>query len=179
MKLRFVSKLVAAGMLSLAIGTLGVQVARAQRPVFLLEQQCVNVGGGYWGGIDKVIHVGGQLYQSVMQMYPVSYDRPATMVCRTTPFGEAPRFQTLNLEFGKASSAAGSPVVVTVWLDGNQVASQAVAAGEVKSLVVNVAQARNIALQTSCLNSENCSQDMAWFFKAQLEPTAASPSNSR
>lgn len=173
-KAKFPTKFIAAGMLPLVLGMLHGRVAQAQRPVFLLESKCVG-RGGQWQEMNRDVSVGRELLTTVMYMKPYSFNTPAAFTCRITPVGSASRFKTLQLSFGMGDTASNPTLIVNVWLDGNQVGSRSVSPGQAKSWPIDVTNAKSLAVEVSCSRSEGCGKSGVLFFKAELEPTPASP----
>ena len=96
-RVRWLSGLFSAGVLSFTLATVGAQVAQAQRPIHVLDLQCL-VTGGYLdnrGNLQYVnrrptdISISRQLYTSIMSV------REASWTCKL-PGGRA----SLRLEYG-------------------------------------------------------------------------------
>jgi hypothetical protein len=168
-KLAVVQGIISAAVLSLiAVGS-NNQVANAQRAVFLLDYKCVNTGNGDLGRDTSDVSVGRELYTSIMYMRSYSANSAASMTCRVNATESA----TLRLEFGIAdNNRNASPSIVSVYLDGNQVAAKSVAPSQFKTLLVDLKGAKSLALETTCSRASDCAN--VYFFKAQIEG-AASP----
>ena len=167
-QVRSVSKLLVGGILSLALGALGIQAAQAQRPFFLMDTACVNRGGS-WGKNEQDISVGREVYTTVMYM-----NAGAAFTCRLPTVRSA----SLQLEFGISDNDNDKPpITVNVYLDGNQVASRTVSPGQRATLLVDISNRRSLALEAVCVRATNCSPyySTVHFFKAQIQPSAASP----
>jgi len=168
-KLAVVQGIISAAVLSLITVGSNNQVANAQRAVFLLDYKCVDTGRGSWNPNTRDISVGRELYTSVMYMNSSSANYVASMTCRINSTDSA----TLRLEFGIADNDRGTnPNIVSVYLDGNQVAAKSVAPSQVKTLLVDLKGAKSLALETTCSRASDCAN--VYFFKAQIEG-AASP----
>ena len=164
-RVRWLSGLFSAGMLCVMLGTVGAQVAQAQRPIFLLDLTCVNRGNGQYEKSSEDISVGRELYTSVLRVYP-----NAAFTCRL-PGGSA----SLRLEYGMSDTAVGyAPITITVYLDGNQVASRTASPGQVGTLLVDISNGKSLAIETACARATNCNATLR-LFKAQLDLGASSP----
>jgi hypothetical protein len=162
-RVRWLSGLFLAGMLCVILGTVGAQVAQAQRPIPLADLKCVARSGG-WSPQQKDISVGRQIYTSVLYIAPNT-----AMTCRL-PGGPA----SLRLEFAIPDTSQAPPARIDVYVDGNQVASQTGDSGQVNTMLVNINNGKSLAVEVFCARATNCS-DVYWFMKAQIEPGARSP----
>jgi hypothetical protein len=171
---RWLSGLFSAGVLSFSLATVGAQVAQAQRPIHILDLQCLvtrgirlNSSDGplsrlYRGPTD--LSIGRQLYTSIMQV------REAGWTCKL-PGGRA----SLRLEYGVSDQDEISPPKIEVYVDGNQVASQVGKLGRINTMLVDVSNGKSLSLEISCSTAKNCNQRSYHFFKFNLEPGASSP----
>ena len=169
----FFYKLISTGMLSLVLGIFGVQVAEAQSRIFLLDTTCVttrttNSFYTYWGSENRDIAVGREIYTSIM--YIKNGDG---FSCRLREQNSAPKFQTLYLGFGIPDTEDIGEIVLTVYIDGNQLGYRTVSRGEAKTWPIDVKNARSVALEVTC-SSRNC-PDSLRFFEASLESIPSSP----
>jgi hypothetical protein len=168
-RVRWLSGLFSAGMLSFTLATVGAQVAQAQRPISLADLKCVNLSGR-WGSNLEDISVGREIYTSVL------YIKPDTkMTCRL-PGGPA----SLRLEFAIPDTSNAPPVRIDVYVDGNQVASRTGDRGKVHTMIVDISNGRSLGLEVFCARATNCSygpdgSTVYRFMKAQIEPGARSP----
>jgi hypothetical protein len=175
-RVRWLSGLLSAGVLSFSLATVGAQVAQAQRPIHILDLQCLVTGGlrrtgspGV-GEIDYLyrrptdISIGRQLYTSIMSV------REASWTCKL-PGGRA----SLRLEYGVDDQSEISPPKIDVYVDGNQVASQVGKLGRINTMLVDVSNGKSLSLDISCSTAKNCNQRSYHFFKFNLEPGASSP----
>lgn len=162
-RVRWLSGLFLAGMLCVILGTVGAQVAQAQRPIPLSDLKCVK-RSGYWDSSQRDISVGRQIYTTVLYIQPNT-----AMTCRL-PGGPA----TLRLEFAIPDTSQAPPARIDVYVDGNQVASQTGDSGQVNTMLANISNGKSLAIEVFCARATNCS-DSYWFMKAQIEPGARSP----
>ncbi len=171
-RVRWLSGLLSAGVLSFSLATVGAQVAQAQRPIHILDLQCL-VTGGYLdnrGNLQYVnrrptdISIGRQLYTSIMSV------REASWTCKL-PGGRA----SLRLEYGVDDRDEISPPKIEVYVDGNQVASQVGKPGRINTMLVDVSNGKSLALEISCSTEKRCNYRSYHFFKFNLEPGASSP----
>ncbi len=164
-RVRWLSGLLSAGVLSFTLATVGAQVAQAQRPIPFADLQCVNRGkGGYENG-KWDISVGRELYTSILVIAP-----DTALTCRL-PGGPA----SLRLEFAIPDDKERAPIKIDVYVDGNQVASRIGDKGKVHTMFVDVSNGKSLALEVSCARATNCRDWAYYFMKAQLEPGARSP----
>ena len=143
-RVRWLSGLFSAGVLSFTLATVGAQVAQAQRPIHVLDLQCL-VTGGYLdnrGNLQYVnrrptdISISRQLYTSIMSV------REASWTCKL-PGGRA----SLRLEYGVDDRDEISPPKIEVYVDGNQVASQVGKPGKINRMLVDVSNGKSLALE--------------------------------
>lgn len=163
-RFRLLSRLLSAGMLSAMLGTLAAQVAQAQRPISLLDLQCVTRSGSY-GADSRDISVGRQLYTST-----VFFDSVTALTCRL-PGGPA----SLRFEFAIPDNSNAPPVRIDVYLDGNQVASRTGDKGKVHTMLVDISNGKSLAVEVFHTRSTNGFSVRYHFMKAQIEPGAQSP----
>lgn len=164
-RVRWLSGLLSAGVLSFTLATVGAQVAQAQRPIFLLDLTCVNRGNGQYQKVSEDISVGRELYTAVLRVWP-----NAAFTCRLSG-GSG----TLRMEYGISDTAIGNaPITITVYLDGNQVESKTASPGQVGTLLVDISGGKSLAIETACARATNCDATLR-LFKAQIEPGTRSP----
>lgn len=169
-----IQKLFAVGISTCFLSALSIQAAEAQRPVSLIEQQCVRSGNSGWYTPVEDIVVGRELYTSIMFMNPYNFKKPNGMTCKLTPG----RFSTLHLQFGMRDTTRDGigTRIVSVWLDGNQAASRSVSRGQVKTIFLDIKNARSLTLEVGCIKAEGCrTVGHVDFFKADLESSPTSP----
>ena len=92
---QFFPRLLSAGILSLAIGTLNIQVAQGQNSVKLLSTNCLSTSASSWGAENQDISIGGKVYTATMYMWTGS-----RFSCTFRDPNSAPKFSTLKLGFG-------------------------------------------------------------------------------
>ena len=171
-KVKFFTKFISVGMLSLILGTLGEQVALAQRPIFLLDLTCIRTSNrsrafNPFNRRSQDIVVGREIHTSVMRAYP-----NVAMTCKLP----AASSTSLRLEYGMSDTDRNSaPVKIDAYLDGNQIASRTASPGQRGTMLVDISQGKNLSIETSCARASNCGSAYVYFFKAQIEPAAASP----
>jgi hypothetical protein len=165
-RVRLLSWLLSAGVLSFTLATVGAQVALAQRPIPLADLKCVKLSDYSWNSNLEDISVSREIYTSVL------YIRPDTkMTCRL-PGGPA----SLRLEFAIPDTSDAPPVRIDVYVDGNQVASRTGDRGKVHTMIVDISNGRSLGLEVFCARATNCSINVRYhFMKAQIEPGARSP----
>jgi hypothetical protein len=162
-RVRWLSGLFLAGMLCVMLGTVGAQVAQAQRPIPLLDLQCV-VTRGTWRSDQTDISVGRQIYTTVL------YISPDTAITCRLPGGPA----SLRLEFAIPDTENSPPARIDVYVDGNQVASRTGDRGKVHTMLVNISNGKSLAIEVFCARATSCRYAYR-FMKAQIEPGASSP----
>jgi hypothetical protein len=173
-RVRWLSGLFSAGVLSFTLATVGAQVAQAQRPIHILDLQCLVTRGrltlSHPGGLSDLyrgptdLSIGRQLHTSIMKV------REAGWTCRL-PGGRA----SLRLEYGVDDQSEILPPKIDVYVDGNQVASQVGKPGRINTMLVDISNGRSLSLEISCSTAKNCNQGNYHFFKFQIEPGASSP----
>jgi len=173
-RVRWLSGLLSAGVLSFTLATVGAQVAQAQRQIHILDLQCLVTRGGtnlsHPGGLAYLyrgptdLSIGRQLHTSIMRV------REAGWTCRL-PGGRA----SLRLEYGVDDQSEISPPKIEVYVDGNQVASQVGKPGRINTMLVDISNGRSLSLEISCSTAKNCGNRNYHFFKFNLEPGASSP----
>lgn len=174
-KTKLITKVIAGAMLSFVMATCPL-VAQPQRPVSLLRAKCVNSGLGSARQYDRNISIGKAVYTS--RFYIGSGSRSASMTCRIRRSDDLPLFQTLNLGFGMRDNDTSSPpVIVNVYLDGQQVESRTVAPKQQESVLLDVSNATNVSIETVC-SSKSVYCDRVYFYNASLEQRILSPSTS-
>lgn len=169
-KTKFIAGFIVSGMLSLSATAFSEKIAQAQkapRPVPLLNAKCVNSGLGSARQQNLDVSIGRAVYSSQFYLGPGS--RSASITCNIKPEKSLqPVFQTLNLGFGMRDNDTRSPSVdVKVYLDGRQVESRAVAPAQQASLILDVSNVNNIAIEAVC-SSQTQYCDRVYFFDAAL-----------
>jgi NPCBM/NEW2 domain len=166
-QIKFFNNLLSVGMMSLALGTMGVQVAQAQQSTHLLSTKCASINDSSWRKDNTDVSIGKELYTSVMYVASGS-----GLSCRLTPSDSGIKFQTLKLGFGIADDAhSNNNVVVNVYVNGNQVASRNVfTGGGAKTVLVDVKNARSVAIEVTCPSTSSSCYGIVRFFEASLEP---------
>src|SRR4028119_1286664 len=175
-RVRWLSGLFSAGVLSFTLATVGAQVVQAQRPIHILDLQCLitrgmrALGGPNSGGLAELyrgptdISIGRQLYTSIMSVPEAGW------TCKL-PGGRA----SLRLEYGVDDQSEILPPKIDVYVDGNQVASQVGKPGRINTMLVDISNGRSLSLEISCSTAKNCGDRNYHFFKFQIEPGASSP----
>jgi hypothetical protein len=162
-RVRWLSGLLSAGVLSFTLATVGAQVAQAQRPIPLADLPCVKRSGDW--GCDKIdISVGRQIYTTILYI-----NADTAITCRL-PGGPA----SLRLEFAIPDTSNAPPVRIDVYVDGNQIASRTGDRGKVNTMLVDISNGKSLAVEVFCARATNCYKSY-WFMKAQIEPGASSP----
>jgi hypothetical protein len=174
-RVRWLSGLFAAGVLSFTLATVGAQVAQAQRPIHILDLKCIpgpaesnsNSQSSRIYKNQTDIIVGREIYTSVMEARANS-----AMTCRL-PGGRA----SLRLEFAIPDNFDIPPVKIDVYVDGNQVASRTGDKGKVHTLLADISNGKSLSIEISCARATNCGNWIPsyYFMKAQIEPGASSP----
>ena len=175
LKITSFGKIIAIAGVSMAIATLGSQIAQAKptpRPKFLLDTPCVDTGVGRWREDDTNVSVGRAVYKSLLFMGPGN--RFSALTCRIKP--DQPKdtdvnFQSFYLEFGMRDNDRGSPAnSVNIYLDDQPVISRSVIPGQRISITFDVRNVSNISIETVCSNQgQYC--DRVYFFNATLDPS--------
>jgi len=173
-RVRWLSGLFAAGVLSFTLATVGAQVAQAQRPIHILDLQCLVTRGTRHNSSDGPLYhlyrgptdlsIGRQLHTSIMSVTEAGWN------CKL-PGGRA----SLRLEYGVDDQSEISPPKIEVYVDGNQVASQVGKPGRINTMLVDISNGRSLSLEISCSTAKNCNRRRYHFFKFNLEPGARSP----
>jgi len=171
-RVRWLSGLFAAGVLSFTLATIGAQVAQAQRPMHILDLQCIVTGGylnnrGYLQYFDRKptdIVIGRQIYTSIMSV------REASWTCKL-PGGRA----SLRLEYGVDDRSEISPPKIEVYVDGNEVASEVGKPGRINTMLADISNGKSLSIDISCSTAQNCNNRSYHFFKFQVVPGARSP----
>ncbi|MBD2542738.1 MULTISPECIES: hypothetical protein [Planktothricoides] len=178
---QLIAKLLAAGVLSVAILPLSPFLAQAKdesRLAWLFEAQCVSESPGRWRREVEDVSVGREVYRSVMFLGPGS--QFASLACRIrqsedTETSKKKNFQSLKLEFGMRDRHSASPAnQVIVYLDGEQASVNTVSSGERVVLALDVSNISNIAIETICSSKiQYC--DRVYFFDASLSADVVVP----
>ncbi|NEO99204.1 MAG: hypothetical protein F6K58_11075 [Symploca sp. SIO2E9] len=171
-KIKLIRQVIASTILLLTLAPQGRQIAQeAPASSFLLDVSCVNAGMGNWTSQTQDISIDRAVYTSKMFMGPG--DSSASMTCRIQPNKESLIFQTLKLEFGMRDNDQGSPPVrVNLYLDGFEVESRTVSAGKKDSILVDVTNTSNVALEAVC-SGQNQYCRRVYFWEASLEGVPA------
>ncbi len=169
-RVRWLSGLLSAGVLSFSLATVGAQVAQAQREIYIFELNCVTRwSGSYWSQSSywtesTDVSIARQIYTSILKTTPFG------LTCRL-PGGPA----SLRIEYGVSDRDSAPPAKIDVYVDGNQVASQVGKAGQVNTMLVDVSNGKSLALDISCSRATNCQRGYYYFFWFHLIPGASSP----
>lgn len=171
-KTKLIRQVIASTILLLTLAPQSRQIA--QEPTvssFLLDVPCVNAGMGNWTNKTQNVSINRALYTSKMFMEPG--DGSASITCRIEPNEENLIFQTFKLEFGMRDNDQSSPPVkVILYLDGFEADSRTVSAGVKDSILVDVTNTTNIALEAVCSSqTQYCRR--VYFWEASLEGVSA------
>jgi hypothetical protein len=170
-RVRWISGLLSAGVLSFTLATVGAQVAQAQRPIPLSDMKCQVQG--WWRPMLEDIVVSREVYTSVLRIYPGT-----SLTCKL-PGGRA----SLRLEFVIPDKETKATIKVDVYVDGNQVASRTGDKGKVHTMLVDVSNGKSLSVDIDCATATDCASmgvvknimDGYNFIKFQIEPGARSP----
>jgi hypothetical protein len=163
-RVRWISGLLSAGVLSFTLATVGAQVAQAQRPIPIFDLRCVERSGGYGKGASD-ISIGRELYTSFLYSW-----MGGSWTCKL-PGGPA----SLRIEYGVSDQNDKPPAKIEVYVDGNQVASHVGKDGRVNTMMVDVSNGKSLAIDISCSRAKSCSSGNYYFFWFHLIPGASSP----
>ncbi|MEG4486191.1 hypothetical protein [Microcoleus sp. D2_18a_B4] len=166
-RVRWLSGLLSAGVLSFSLATVGAQVAQAQRPIFLLELNCVHRGFPNYQEQARDVSIGREIYTSRLLIWA---SNGAGWTCQL-PGGPA----SLRIEYGVADGDGLPPAKIDVYVDGNQVASQVGKDGRVNTMLVDVSNGKSVAVDIYCSRATNCSNKWYYFFWLAIIPGAGSP----
>ncbi|MDJ0554080.1 MAG: hypothetical protein QNJ68_06515 [Microcoleaceae cyanobacterium MO_207.B10] len=157
------SRLLTIGFLSLILTALGIKITQAQRStlpdtkdastvVSLLSKlkECRSNGSVYWSYTNKNISIGRQLYSSIASVSFRSSNY--TLICKINPKGTTKPFGTFRFTFGIDEFASDGPIEVKVYLDGKYYAGHTVSRGEIKTLLLDVSNTENIAIEFQARN---------------------------
>ncbi|NES02232.1 MAG: hypothetical protein F6K22_04910 [Okeania sp. SIO2F4] len=157
------SRLISIGFLSLILTVFGIETTQAQRStlpgtkdestfVSLLSKlkECRTNGSVYWSGTNRNISIGRRLYPSIasMSFRSSSY----TLTCKINPKGTAKPFGTFRFTFGVDEYDIGQ-FEVKVYLDGKITAGHTVNPGEIKTLLLDVSNSEDIAIEFKNTNT--------------------------
>lgn len=151
------------------LGTLQRAVS-AQETMSLTQMNCSTTeaasGTSAWTTTDSEVTIGREFYTAVailrrdwefLGSNNISLNRTASVACRITQNGATPRHRTLRLAFGMNAGNSYTDdadlIRLNVFVDGNQVESQEVTKWEPGYLLVDVSNARSVALEATCLSS--------------------------
>jgi len=165
-RVRLLSGLLSAGVLSFTLATVGAQVAQAQRPIPVFDLSCVKRWGNGYSNQSIDVSIGREIYTSGMQIY----HNGGGWTCRL-PGGRA----SLRIEYGVSDNENKPPAQIDVYVDGNQVASQTGKEGRVNSMLVDISNGKSLAIDVSCSRATNCYQGGYYFFWFNIIPGATSP----
>ncbi|MBN3940277.1 MAG: hypothetical protein V7L21_13040 [Nostoc sp.] len=147
--------------------------------VSLMSRDCVDTGGRHWNKISQDVSVGRELYTAMLYMSSHYIDGfpnfTSAFTCKIRNAGKGPTPKTLKLVFGRsdADKAPADPIV-SVFLKGNKAGQIIVPAGEVKTVILDVANVNSVALETACSSaSENC--PTVYFLEASLDMGSRNP----
>lgn len=163
-RVRWLSGLLSAGVLSFTLATVGAQVAQAQRPIYVFELNCVKRWGDNYLNQSRDVSIGREIYTSGMQIYTGGW------TCRL-PGGRA----SLRIEYGVSDQDKNPPAKIEVYVDGNQVASHTGKEGIVNTMMVDVSNGKSLAIDINCARATNCGYAPYYFFWFAIIPGAGSP----
>jgi hypothetical protein len=166
-RVRWLSGLFSAGVLSFTLATVGAQVAQAQREIYIFDLNCVERWkSDYYRTISTDVSIAREIYTSILKAYPFG------ITCRL-PGGRA----SLRIEYGVRDQDSKPPAKIDVYVDGNQVASQVGKAGQVNTMLVDVSNGKSVAIDISCSRATNCNNynELYYFFWFHVIPGASSP----
>ena len=163
-RVRWLSGLLSAGVLSFTLATVGAQVAQAQREIYIFELNCVKRGSSIYWTTSTDVSIAREIHTSILTASPFG------LTCRL-PGGRA----SLRIEYGVSDQDSKPPAKIDVYVDGNQVASQVGKAGQVNSLLVDVSNGKSLAIDVSCSRATNCNDGYYYFFWFHVIPGASSP----
>ena len=163
-RVRWLSGLFSAGVLSFTLATVGAQVAQAQREIYIFELNCVRRWNSYYDTNQKDVSIAREIYTSILEAQPLG------ITCRL-PGGPA----SLRIEYGVSDRDSKPPAKIDVYVDGNQVASPVGKAGQVNSVLVDVSNGKSLAIDVSCSRATNCDNGLYYFFWFHIIPGASSP----
>ena len=187
-KIQLLHQLATIGAVCLAFVGLGSKLAQAQRTVSLTQMPCLTTSGSasttFRSGSANVA-IGQEVYTAIAVLRTdqpfmggnyIAPDNPAGVACRITPAGSQPRFRTLRLAFGINNTGEfardNSHLRLTVLVDGNTVGSKEIVKGSLEYMLVDVTNARSVALRGECL-SDTCPGIV--FVQTLLEESPRSP----
>lgn len=163
-RVRWLSGLLSAGVLSFTLGTVGAEVAQAQRPIPIFDLKCVKKSG--WASYQADdLSIGRELYTSFLRI-----NEGSSWTCRL-PGGPA----SLRIEYGVPDNSGKPPAKIEVYVDGNQVASHVGKDRRVNAMMVDVSNGKSLSIDVSCSRATNCSDGWYYFFWFHLIPGARSP----
>lgn len=188
-KIKLLRQLSTIGTVCLTFIGLGNGLAHAQRTLSLTQMPCLTtsgesytnsfVSGSFDVGIGQEIYRGIAVLRTHQPLFGGNYidpGNPAGVACRITPAGSQPRFRTLRLAFGINNQGEfvrdNSHLRLTVLVDGNTAGSKEIVKGSLEYMLVDVTNARSVALLGECL-SNTCPGII--FVQALLEEAPRSP----
>lgn len=163
-RVRWLSGLLSAGVLSFSLATVDAQVAQAQREIYIFELNCVTRWSGAYYTQSTDVSIARQIYTSILKAGPFG------LTCRL-PGGPA----SLRIEYGVSDGGSQPPAKIDVYVDGNQVASQVGKAGQVNTMLVDVSNGKSLAIDITCSRATNCDRGWYYFFWFHVIPGASSP----
>ena len=157
------------GMLSAMLGTAMPPAAQAQRPIYILDLECVYAWTSRIFGVIPFsdgadVSIGRELYTSIMSAYP------GGITCKL-PGGPA----TLEIQYGVPDTSRLPPAIIQVYVDGSEVARHEGESGKINTFLVDVSNGRSLAIDLNCSRKDNCGSGDYHFFKFHLNPGASSP----
>lgn len=172
-RVRWLSGLFAAGVLSFTLATVGAQVAQAQRPIPWTQLKC-QVKGWQRSMFEDIV-VSREIYTSMLRIFPGT-----SFTCKL-PGGRA----SLELQFAIPDNERKAPIKVDVYVDGNPVASRTGDKGKVHTMLVDVSNGKSVSIDVDCAAATDCLSksggpfsnilDGYNFIKFQVIPGASSP----
>ncbi|NEQ41700.1 MAG: hypothetical protein F6K40_38150 [Okeania sp. SIO3I5] len=154
------SRLISIGFLSLILTAFGIETTQAQRSkgatnfVSLTSKlrECNRNGYFYWKSRNGNISIGKQLEPYIARVNFDSENTIYTLVCKINPKGTTQPFGTFRFTFGVDEFASNVQIEVKVYLDGKITAGHTVNRGEIKTLLLDVANSEDMAIEFQTTN---------------------------
>lgn len=173
-------------LISLSLIATTQRSAKAQRAMSLTQMDCSSIsaesGVDAWVVVDSEVVIGREFFTAVAVLRYgweflgsnyIPSNRTAAVACRITPSGARPRFRTLRLAFGMQAGNSYTDdadlIRLNVFVDGNQVNSQEVTRWEPGYMAINVANARTVSLEATCLSRQSNTCPSLVFVQTLLE----------
>lgn len=166
------SKSCVCGALGFALLAISPLSASAQRPgsetnfASLFSRSCTQVGKRSSYALNEQhvedVAVGRRFETSIARVHPGSNTEPFVLVCNINEQGSRAPFGTLRFEFAHEDSS-NDVSNISFYLDGNRVGAYTVREGDKKSVLIDVSQAQDLAIEFS-------GDKYLYIFDATLEP---------